>query len=389
MLVHIFNSSIVSGPETLVLPALPRLNRPLCVIFLCELRKAVESERTVSYAQSFGLTVHRVWVKSRYDRRAIHELAELLKSVGATIVHAHDVKASTYTLAASRHAVTKGHGFWKLISTHHGVRGRSGLKVKAYEWYYSRFVLPHFDRVLAVCNSDRKLLLAKGLKSERVVAHLNGVDRREVPPQSRSAEHARIQELWGVTRCVDAQNPLVLGFLGRLSPEKRLDRILALAAYLKNEHPHLPPWALLLFGSGPLAEELQIMTRSLGLEKQVFWMGYRAEVRDELAGFDILISMSDAEGLPINLIEAGWGGTPVFATQVDGNLDLIPSEDFGTLVDVNLSDRQIADRLAAMIQDTRGREEKGKAFQQRVKTTFSGERWTQDLESIYRGLQEA
>ncbi len=58
-------------------------------------------------------------------------------------------------------------------------------------------------------------------------------------------------------------------------------------------------------------------------------MGYRDDVGRELAGLDLVLSFSKAEGLPINLIEAGWAGTPVMSMLVGGVKDLIPGDSFG------------------------------------------------------------
>ena len=58
-----------------------------------------------------------------------------------------------------------------------------------------------------------------------------------------------------------------------------------------------------------LEKSLQESAPRAGLEKRLVWMGYRKNVGAELAGLDLLLSFSKAEGLPINLIEAGWAAT--------------------------------------------------------------------------------
>jgi glycosyltransferase involved in cell wall biosynthesis len=248
--------------------------------------------------------------------------------------------------------------------------------------------LPKYDRVLAVCTSDRKLLVNRGLSPKKVLVHLNGVDRPSVPAETRLAEQARIRKSWKLAEHGVGDDTLLIGFVGRLSPEKRLNRILQICSHLEREHRTLPDWRLVVFGTGALDQELKSMTQSLGLEQRILWMGYRSGVGDELAGFDIVISMSDAEGLPINLIEAGWGGTPVFATRVDGNLDLMPEEELGYLVDVSEADDRIASRLAELMANRSKREKMGKAFQKRVSERFSGQRWLRDLKAIYQDLEK-
>jgi hypothetical protein len=102
---HVFNSTIVSGPETLVMPELLALKDQGIdaeVVILTESRRARESQNVVDYARGLGIKTHAVAVHSRVDRSAILELAATFDRLRPEIVHSHDVKASTYTLKAAR-----------------------------------------------------------------------------------------------------------------------------------------------------------------------------------------------------------------------------------------------------------------------------------------------
>ncbi|MCC7440248.1 MAG: glycosyltransferase family 4 protein [Bdellovibrionales bacterium] len=383
MIVHVFNSSIVSGPETLVIPALASLSEPVTVVFLYETRKGEASNKPVRYAESLGLATRVVPVRSRVDGQAVARLRETLRELGTKVAHSHDVKASTYLLRA---AGPRSAREYPIVSTHHGVRGRSGWVSKAYEAFYTRLILPRFDRVLTVCASDRELLVARGLRPDRVETHLNGVDRRKIDAGERGAERARLHADWGLAARGIPSGSVVLGFAGRIAGEKRLDRVLQVMAHLKSLHRGLPRWDLVIFGTGPLEADYHAATRAMGLESQVHWMGYRAGLGSEMAGFDLLLSLSDAEGLPINLVEAGWAGTPVLATGVDGNRDLFPSAEYGLTVAVEESDEAIATRLAELLADPERRRSLGRMFQGRVEERFSGSRWTAELRRIYSDL---
>ena len=297
-LLHVFHSTSVNGPEALAIPALSKLSGKAGVVFLRELRAGEKASEPIRYAESFGIPTFVISVRSRYDLAAMKHLGQLFVSQGARIVHAHDVKASTYTLKASR--LSKCNAL--LVSTHHGVRARIGLRNKLYEYFYVRSILPHFDRVLAVCSSDRRILLRRGLRPNQVLVHLNGVNRPYIAPAARGEQRRLIHERWGLG--VETGS-VILGMVGRLAPEKRVDKLLRVLAELRLRHPDLPSWRFLCFGTGPLAESLEALAKQLGLESVVNFRGYRPRVGDEMAGFDILLSLSDAEGLPVNLLEAG------------------------------------------------------------------------------------
>ncbi len=371
--VHIFNSSRVSGPETLALPALGQLGVPVAVIFLSEERCGVAGRRAIVYAGQLGLQVHEVKVRRRGDLAAVRTLGYLLSALGPKIAHAHDVKASTYLLAAARTSNYAG----AIYSTHHGIHGRPDWKTKLYERFYSHGILPRFDRVLAVSSADRAELIGRGLDPEKVQLHLNGADARAVSPAERPALSRRIRAAWGVP-----VEPLIIGLVGRLSFEKRHDRALAVAWQLERLMPELD-WRLVCFGFGKLEAELAAQTARLGLEKRVQWMGYRPRVGDEMAGFDLLLSLSDAEGLPINLIEAGWAATPVLATAVGGVCDLLGQPPAGVLVRPSDDPARIAQQIRLLAEAPARREGLGRALRDRVIQKFSRRAWLDRLRELY------
>ena len=380
MIANIFNSTLVSGPETLVLPALSKLNTPITIIFLSETRRALEAQNPIEYAKSLGLQTLSIPVTSRYDRPSIAALSQSLRAPNLQVVHAHDVKASTYLLKASQKVASRN---FKLFSTHHGVHARSGFRNHLYEFFYSKTILPYFDQALCVCSSDRQILLNRGLDPQKVQVHLNGVDRKYVSPHERSKITHQIRKNWNLESMKINHSSLIFGIVGRLSREKRHDRLLKTLARLIHLAPHLK-WHLLCFGTGPLEADLKRLTQKLQLHDRVHWMGYRKEIGNEMAGFDLLFSLSDAEGLPINLLEAGWAGTPVIATAVDGNQDLIQSRKHGILVPRNQPTDAIAAETLQLLSQPTLRITMGFHFQERVTQAFSESVWIERLQELYQ-----
>ena len=109
---------------------------------------------------------------------------------------------------------------------------------------------------------------------------------------------------------------------------------------------------------------------------------------DEVVGLDLLLSFSKAEGLPINMIEAGWAGTPVMSTDVGGVKDLMPDENYGIIVSPAETPEESARRMQKLL-SSEGRlqiREQGKRFQERVIAEFTQEKWKQRLTQIYAEL---
>jgi glycosyltransferase involved in cell wall biosynthesis len=384
-IVHLFNSSVVSGPETLVIPALKRLGEPVSIVFLEETRLDVGAKGPVAYARELGHDVHTVRVRSRWDRRAFGELRNVLDRLSPRIVHAHDVKASLYLLKASK---LGGRDSFKpkLVSTHHGAAARKGI-IRLYEEIYVRWALPHFDAVLCVCEGDYASLKRRGVPGDLLQIHYNGVDRIHVPPEARAKAQRQIRAGW---RALDPGLPgpeeaVFLGAVARLSDEKRHDRMIRALAEAKRLRPE-QAFVLLCFGIGAEEAKLKALTRTLGMESEIRWMGYSKTIGQEMAGFDLLLCLSDGEGIPINLIEAGWSGTPVLSTSVGGIPDLLNSNEVGYLVSKQESDTQIGTELARIMADSSGRKATGLRYQERIVTQFSERAWLDQLRAFYARL---
>jgi glycosyltransferase EpsD len=385
MIYHIFNSSLISGPETLVMPAIATLAPEVTVVLLRESRIPTQKQSHVEeYMKGLGLPFLVVEVHARFDRQAIQALKYLLKEAGASleVAHAHDVKASFYLFMACRNWNQP----FSLVSTHHGVDGRTGVVNRLYELFYSYVILPQYDLVLTVCTQDRTSLLHRGLKKELVQVHLNGVTRTMIQPENRQCHRTEIHKAWGLASSFPKE-VCVIGVAARLEEEKRPFEILEMLRIMTQLKPAFE-FVVLFFGRGSLEEKLQEKSKEFLLEKNVRWMGYRAGLGNEFAGFDVLLSLSRAEGLPINLLEAGWAGTPVFATAVHGVNDLISSPKLGVLVAVNENTSVMARKLLEFAENRTEMQQKGQAFQSHVLSNFSQEVWLNNLTKFYKDLRE-
>lgn len=382
MIVHLFNSSSVSGPERLVLPALAKYREQFMIVNLLEYRIARlnESDPLKDFAVSLNLPYRTVKVRSRWDRGAIRELQRLLDQFKPDLVHAHAIKASVYLLQTRRNGRL---GKIPFVSTHHGVHGLPDWKVRLYEWLYRKHFLKSYDRVLCVSQADYQDVLNSGIAKEKLRLHLNGIDARFVAIEDRPKEAQKARALW-LPDEIDRDRFFLFGVIGRLSWEKNHARLLRVLSRLNNL-PCERGWKCLIFGMGPLESRLSRQARRLRLEQRVHWMGYRKDVANELAGLDLVLSFSKAEGMPINLIEAGWAGTPVMSTQVGGAIELLLDEGHGTLVPPDEPVAESARRIQKLL-TSEGQirlRDQAKRFQERVTNKFTQERWIQRLAEIY------
>jgi len=89
--------------------------------------------------------------------------------------------------------------------------------------------------------------------------------------------------------------------VGRLDPIKGQDVLIKALAF-----PELSslPLRLILIGDGKSQSSLQNSAATLGLQKEVQFLGYRRNIPDQMRDADIYIQPSRSEGMGISLVEA-------------------------------------------------------------------------------------
>ena len=161
----------------------------------------------------------------------------------------------------------------------------------------------------------------------------------------------------------------VLLFVGRLAGVKGVPLLLEALAALAPAHPAL---RLRLIGDGPDRAALEARAIRLGLADRVEFLGYRSqsEVADALAGAQIFVLPSFAEGVPVVLMEAMAAGLPVITTQIAGIPELVDSGISGLLVPPGEA-APLARALDTLLTDPARRHAMGQAGRARVSADFN------------------
>ncbi len=111
--------------------------------------------------------------------------------------------------------------------------------------------------------------------------------------------------------------------VGRLSAEKRFDRLLRILANLPVELR--PIVRASIAGDGPLRPSLERQARELGLDQTVCFLGPQADMAPIYRDHDLLALTSDSEGSPNVILEAMASGLPVLGTRTGGVTELVDS----------------------------------------------------------------
>lgn len=99
--------------------------------------------------------------------------------------------------------------------------------------------------------------------------------------------------------------------VGRLEPQKNHKLLLrAFAGFVKNHAGYI----LEIYGKGELEEELKALSRTLGIERNVWLKGFSGHVKEEINNASMYVLSSDYEGISNSMLEAIALGVPVVAT---------------------------------------------------------------------------
>ena len=179
---------------------------------------------------------------------------------------------------------------------------------------------------------------------------------------------------------------VLLGFVGRLSPEKNLGLLMAAVSQVLRREPHTP---FLVVGEGPKKEAMQQMAANMGIAERVFFAGGVAhhEIPDFQAALDLFVTTSLSETQPLAYTEAMAAGTPVVAMKAPGAEDMIEDGINGLLADEEAGASGLAEVVLGLAQDPARRAEIGHRAQEWVKQ-FDVDHVTQRLLGIYEQAEQ-
>ncbi|MGB7023151.1 MAG: glycosyltransferase family 4 protein, partial [Candidatus Acidiferrales bacterium] len=191
------------------------------------------------------------------------------------------------------------------------------------KFFVDRAVGHLIDRYIAVSEANSRYLIEqKRIPGKKVSVIQNGCSMERVDPSK--AHPQGIRESLGFSK-----DDLVLIVMARLEPQKGHRILLQALSLLQSEFPSV---RLICLGSGALKDELSKMTRDLGLENTVRFVGFQANVGDWLAAADISVLPSFYEGLSLTAVETLAAGIPFIATAVDGTPEVVIDGETGLLV---------------------------------------------------------
>jgi glycosyltransferase involved in cell wall biosynthesis len=358
------------GPDKTILLSAERHDSTRVSTVVAYVRDAHDQEfRLADKARARGLTFYEIVERGKFDPRVLRAIRDIIVRHDINLIHAHDYKSDLFAYLVRR-------WLWRrrlaLLSTAHawvmlGPRGELYRRLDL-------FLMRRFDHLIAVSHATRDEMTAAGLPATNISVIHNAIDTES---WSRLRASAELRKELGLS----AATP-VIGYVGRIMPEKDLDTWLRAAALVAEKYP-LARFVLVGEGRDNVTlSHLQRLAATLGLGERVSFVGYREDLLPVYAAFDVFALTSCREGLPNSILEAMAMRLPVVTTDVAGAKELVIDGQTGFVVPQGGVSR-LAQCLVALVDDEQLRLRLAQAGRQRVEREFSFTRRLQRIEHLY------
>jgi glycosyltransferase involved in cell wall biosynthesis len=300
--------------------------------------------------------------RRRYDLWRWHPFISFLRRERVDVIHAHQYPSNFWATVLGRLAGVP------VVVAHEHSWSFEGRPVRR---FLDREVIARGSSVMiAVCEEDRRRLIeVEGVDPRHVIVVHNGiVGRQPTPDRDVRAE-------LGIPR--DAP---VIGTVSGLRPEKGIGVLLQAGKILARRHPGLK---LLVAGEGN--RELLASAGPSTLDEFVVPLGFRADVPEVVAAFDVAVCASFREGSPLSIMEYMEAGVPTVSTRVGGVPELIQDGVHGLLVPAGAPDR-LADAVTSLLRDPREAARMGRRARERRRREFDLAAVIHRLEGLYERL---
>jgi hypothetical protein len=228
----------------------------------------------------------------KFPLRAALEVSRLLRAERFDLIHTHTPKANLLGFLFQSAPP-------RVMTIHGGHRQFASSRLVPAAWYLraDRWASGSAARTIAVCEADRRELVAAGFDAARTVTIPNGIP----DPGATITERPPGEEIvW----------------IGRFSAEKAPFEMIEIAGRLHERGITSP---IRLIGDGPLRRELERRERPPGVILE--------DARDDLEPVwrtaRLLVNTSRSEGASLTILEAMAHGVPVVASAVGGSPEIL------------------------------------------------------------------
>lgn len=177
------------------------------------------------------------------------------------------------------------------------------------------FLLKRNDRIIAVSNAIKQLLVKRGIDNEKIEVIPNGIKKINYTED-----------------IIKNKKNMKICFIGRLEAVKGCEYLIKSLSYTKHTDITCD-----IYGTGSLMIELENLSKELNLQERICFKGFSNNIRDIICDYDIMVQPSVYEAFSLSLLEAMNAKTLVICSNVGGMKEIISHNKNGLLFEVGQS----------------------------------------------------
>jgi glycosyltransferase involved in cell wall biosynthesis len=323
-----------------------------------------------------GVEVYRrslLFKKRMREYWLVSNVTGILERLKADVVHTNGYRCLSSCIATCWCRRSK----IPTVFTPHGIYPprsfANGLIKSVYDHSFGNLLLRSSDKITALTEHNRQLLLRLGAPEDRIVLVPNGVDVNRYSKTHHYNEKISKEELRG---------PVLL-YVGRMDWNKGLERVIQALPVLARSFGHVK---FLIVGPDYYghAGNLLALARELGVSDSVVMTG---EVSEEqklhyYSIADVFVLPAIYEGLSLSLLEAMASGVPVVVTKSGGPGDILVDGVHALLMN-DCSAQEVSHLVSMILKDSRLAKRISKNAFDLVSKEFSWDKVVDKIEALY------
>ena len=272
---------------------------------------------------NFNITVQRNPFKIS-NIKAVFELKKIIEKEKYDIIHTHTPMGAAITRLAST-KYRKNHDV-KIIYTAHGFHFFKGCKLINWLIYYPvEKILSKYTDLIITMNKEDYEFAKKHFKTKIEYIPGIGFNEEKFKKQLTKEEQKLLKEKLNIQK-----KSYIISYIAEIQKRKRQMYLLKTIKKM-----NLTNELFLLVGDDTKSKNIRKYIQKNKLEAHVKIIGFKDNVGDYLDISDLVISVSNQEGLPLNIMEAMYKNKPIIVTNCRGNIDLIKNNTNGIVVGLN------------------------------------------------------
>lgn len=353
-------------------------NRDLCkrldrdkfdmhVLCLSENNEKYAAEMRELGVTAYTMEMNRYAIDVFGDLRLARQLIKLVREGNFDVVIGHGSKAGFLVRLAERLTGVPAIYALATMSFVPRIHGKKAYVYRIIEKFGSLLG----GHIATVAYSNKDQLLKYGIApADRVTVIQNCIDLDRF---NGAGDPMKAKEALNL----DPNRPVV-GWAARFMPQKApLDFIRAAAKVVAS----VPDVQIFMAGEGEFAPEVDAFIKEHKLRNNVTRAAWQADVVQMLKAFDIYVSSSHWEGLPLSVLEAMAMGCATVATAVDGTKEVIEHGKTGYLVEAGAVD-DMAHHIIDLLNDSNTRRQIAAAGQQHIRSHFGIQKMINEWEAL-------